>query len=244
MITFAHDGSPGTGEVLGFVKSHLDLIKSLRTARDYVLELTDRLTLTDRADPKRSFFIDLLGGREMRRILHTGKNSEALLRAVSHKGSLKGLRVSDASAGLGRDSMLLQSAGAQVSMHERNPVVYALLMDALRRAGQDPRLKSLPNGLPRLMEFGDFSGADEGCDVIYYDPMFPARTKSALVRKDMQFFHAVVGEDADQEVVVGMLCEQDVRKVVVKRPRGAGPAWGVPGYSVHGGLCRFDCYVL
>src|SRR5690606_42059266 len=37
----------------------------------------------------------------------------------------------------------------------------------------------------------------EAVDVVYLDPMFPHRDKSALVKKEMQVFRQVVGDDDD-----------------------------------------------
>ena len=49
----------------------------------------------------------------------------------------------DATAGLGEDSILLAAAGYFVRMYEHNPVIAALLRDALRRAAEIPELKDV-----------------------------------------------------------------------------------------------------
>ncbi|TMP13498.1 class I SAM-dependent methyltransferase, partial [Pseudoalteromonas ruthenica] len=45
--------------------------------------------------------------------------------------------VLDATAGLGRDGFVLASLGCKVILHERHPVVAALLYDGLKRAYDD-----------------------------------------------------------------------------------------------------------
>ena len=67
--------------------------------------------------------------------LKAGKLSgELLVRAAKIKGKEGLLTAVDATAGLGEDSLLLAAAGFQVILCERNPVVYELLRDAVRRA--------------------------------------------------------------------------------------------------------------
>lgn len=46
------------------------------------------------------------------------------------------LRAVDATAGFGEDSLLLAAAGYNVELYEYDPVIAALLRDALRRAAK------------------------------------------------------------------------------------------------------------
>jgi 16S rRNA (guanine1516-N2)-methyltransferase len=85
-------------------------------------------------------------------------------------------------------------------------------------------------------------------DVIYLDPMFPARDKSASVKKDMALFQALLGAgesatDADDLLVWAL--EQAVARVVVKRPaKAAELAGSKPSHVIAGKAVRYDVYVL
>jgi 16S rRNA (guanine1516-N2)-methyltransferase len=174
---------------------------------------------------------------------------ELLIKAVfgRHKASAGPLRVIDATAGLGRDSLLLALAGARVQAFERHPVLHALLLDGLWRASQEPLLAA---AVARIdLQKGDFrqlASQSQPADVIYLDPMFPARQKSAKVKKDMQALHRLVGvgqDDADALLRVAL--HQPVAKVVVKRPKTAVPlAAMTPTSQVVGKSSRFDTYAI
>ena len=66
-------------------------------------------------------------------------SGELLVKAARIKGE-PAAHVFDATAGLGEDSFLLAAAGFDVVLCEANPVIAALLEDALARAAQDERL--------------------------------------------------------------------------------------------------------
>lgn len=159
--------------------------------------------------------------------------------------------VFDATAGLGRESLILQSAGARVYMFERNPVIWLLLVSAMKKAQVSPDILSkLKNGLPTLCNFGSVkdiltNGVQlETPDVVYYDPMFPERSKSALVKKDMRVFHELVGFDLDTVDYANYFLSVATHHLVVKRPSNEPPlGLNVRRSSfVDGKACRFDCY--
>ena len=202
---------------------------------------------------------ELLSYRQ--RLLRGGRQKEPVARAVMN-GLEDGALVFDATAGLGRESMILAHAGAKVVSFERQLPIWIILNDALKRA-QGSRF--FPFTLPVLSPIGtikDYSLALAGTDnhsltlandlnnarpeVIYYDPMFPERENSAQVKKDMFVFQQVIGEDKDIIEFLELSLELAVKRVVLKRPSYAPPL-AVAGlersYFVDGGQCRFDCYV-
>ena len=82
-------------------------------------------------------------------------------------------------------------------------------------------------------------------DVVYVDPMFPLRKKSAKVKKQMQAFHAIVGTDPDADELLANALTVAKYRVVVKRPTGAGfLAETKPNYSLEGKSTRYDIYAL
>jgi 16S rRNA (guanine1516-N2)-methyltransferase len=81
-------------------------------------------------------------------------------------------------------------------------------------------------------------------DVIYLDPMFPERQKSALVRKAMRFFHDIVGDDDDGAALLPVARLHAKHRVVVKRPLHAPfLADATPTYQLKGKAMRYDIYV-
>ena len=115
---------------------------------------------------------------------------ELLVKAARVRGVEKPTAV-DCTAGLGEDSLLLAAAGFRVTLFERDKTIYALLCDALERASADPRLAGIV-GRMELVGGDSIEGlASLGFapDVVYLDPMFPGRTKSAAVKKKFQLLH-------------------------------------------------------
>jgi 16S rRNA (guanine1516-N2)-methyltransferase len=81
-------------------------------------------------------------------------------------------------------------------------------------------------------------------DVVYLDPMFPERQKSALVKKDMRFFHSVVGDDSDADQLLQAALLIDCARAVVKRPIKAPLLANVkPSHQILGKSIRYDVYV-
>ena len=170
---------------------------------------------------------------------------ELLVKAVRVRG-VEEIRVFDATAGLGEDSMLLAAAGFSVMMCEGDPVIAALLADGLRRAVNDPVLSGVV-GHMSLVE-GDsieiLPSLTEAPDVVYLDPMFPARTKSAAVKKKFQLLHRLESPCADEASLMDAALAARPRKIVVKRPIKAPVLAGVrPSHSISGKAVRYDVIV-
>lgn len=199
------------------------------------------------------------GGMELRgdftrmlpRLKPANLNRELLVRAARLKGFAGTPHAVDATAGLGEDSLLLAASGFEVLMLENDPVVAALLADALSRAADVPELAPVV-GRMRLVE-GDsvaelarMRAAGEAPDVVYLDPMFPERRKSAAVKKKFQLIHHLERPCPEEEQVALLEAALAVgpRKVVVKRPvKGPHLAGVKPSYTIAGKAVRYDCIV-
>lgn len=190
------------------------------------------------------------GAGAMRHRRRGGQN-ELLGRAVG-VGKKFPLRVLDATAGLGRDSFVLADLGCDVTLAEREPVVAVLLRSGLIRAqGSDEQWLRAVAGRMTLVE-GDARqlGAEvlQSHDVIYLDPMFPPRDKSAAVKKEMALFqtlfsHAAAGDDA--VALLAWALQAPVSRIVVKRPLKAAPLSGrPPSHTIRGKAVRYDVYVV
>jgi 16S rRNA (guanine1516-N2)-methyltransferase len=77
--------------------------------------------------------------------------------------------------------------------------------------------------------------------------MFPARTKTAAVKKEMALFqllleHSANAQDADELLLWAL--RQDTARVVVKRPAKAPQLAGIaPSHAISGKSVRYDIYV-
>ena len=151
----------------------------------------------------------------------------------------KGLRVLDATAGWGRDAAVLASFGADVLMLERQPMMAALLADALLHA--DKRLVFSLRHIDARSYLQNLS-PDEYPDVIYIDPMHPERQKSALVKKDMQVLQTLFGADEDAQALIELAKTRARQRVVVKWPQRL-TALVPPSFSLDGKTVRFDVYL-
>lgn len=205
-----------------------------------LLETDAGLTLAGDGMTLRADFSEMIP-----RIKQGRLQQELLVRAAKIKGVEAPLAV-DATAGFGQDSMLLAAAGFRVLLFERNPVIAALLRDALRRAADVPELAEAV----ARMQFveGDsvaaLSEITETPDVVYLDPMFPARTKSAAVKKKFQLLHHLEQPCEDPNAMLQAALAAHPRKVVIKRPpKGPYLAGAKPSYSLTGKAVRYDVIV-
>lgn len=189
--------------------------------------------------------VDFLEGAVAHRRQFGGGAGQMIAKAV---GIQPGVRPSvlDATAGLGRDAFVLAQLGCAVTLAERQPVIAALLEDGLRRARADAEVAAIVARMTLLRGdaialMGDWPGAAP--QVVYLDPMFPHRDKSALVKKEMRLFRPLAGDDGDAPALLAAALALATHRVVVKRPRKAPAIAGdPPGYALEGNSSRFDIY--
>ncbi|MEO8411568.1 MAG: class I SAM-dependent methyltransferase [Propionivibrio sp.] len=189
--------------------------------------------------------VDFATGAMAHRRRFGGGRGQLIARAV---GLQLGIRptVVDATAGLGRDAFVLAQLGCTVTLIERQPLIAALLEDGLQRALTDTevsaivaRMRLLPGDAIELMR----AWPDAPPQVVYLDPMFPHRDKSALVKKEMRIFRLLAGDDLDAPALLAAALDLATHRVVVKRPRKAPAIAGeAPGYVLEGESSRYDVY--
>jgi 16S rRNA (guanine1516-N2)-methyltransferase len=203
--------------------------------------------------------VDFIDGASAHRRLFGGGKSQLIAKAVGLKGSYRP-SVLDVTAGLGQDGFVLGSLGCEVKMLERVPVIFELLKDGLLRAE-----KSVQSDLQAIMSRVSVSCQDSLTyltshefttaaipDVIYVDPMFPEREKSALVKKNMAVFQALVDGDIDAGELLALALTKAKYRVVIKRPRKAlsiaeqFPEKKLPRASLvlEGKSSRYDIYAF
>ncbi|MCA9398522.1 MAG: class I SAM-dependent methyltransferase [Candidatus Omnitrophica bacterium] len=175
-----------------------------------------------------------------------GGRRQSIAKAVGlKKGAMP--RVLDTTAGFGRDAFILASLGCRVHMLERNPVVAALLEDGLKRASLDSEMETwisqrLSLSCQDILQ--DQSGLPFSPDVIYLDPMYPPKTKAALVKKDMQILQALVREKTDVDDLFQTVFNMAQDRIVIKRPDYAPyVAAREPDTAIKTKSHRFDIYL-
>ncbi|KPH90407.1 16S rRNA methyltransferase [Pseudoalteromonas undina] len=190
--------------------------------------------------------VDFVTGAVAHRRKFGGGKGQSIAKAVGlNKGATP--VVLDATAGLGRDGFVLASLGCKVILHERHPVVAALLYDGLERAYNDSEIGPWMQQNMSLI-FGSshtlLAQCDSMPDVVYLDPMFPHREKSALVKKEMRVFQELVGGDTDADDLLDFAYPLASKRVVVKRPDYA-PFLNdkTPSMQIKTKKNRFDVYV-
>ena len=81
-------------------------------------------------------------------------------------------------------------------------------------------------------------------DVVYLDPMFPERNKSALIKKKFQLLHNLESPCASEHDLLEAALAVRPKKIVIKRPlKGAYLDGRRPDYSYTGKAIRFDCVI-
>lgn len=189
--------------------------------------------------------VDFTDPKLLYRLQHLQGTNELIAKAVGLK---KGpCSLFDTTAGLGKESFLLAALGCEVTLFERHPIINELLNNGLMTAKVHPllepiiaRMHLMPTcAITYLREHPHVSPA-----VMYCDPMFPHKTKSALVKKEMQYLQEVVGPDEDADELVALCLERAQHRVVVKRPRLAPWLIRKPDVVYKGRSHRFDVYIM
>jgi len=189
--------------------------------------------------------VDFSSGKMKYRLEKGGGKQQPMARAI---GATKNsnLQVLDATAGLGVDAFVMASFGCQLTMLEQSFVVYELLLDGLQRASDDVQVSHIVNrmNLINTNSVDYLKTTKEKFDVIYLDPMYPHRKKSAKVKKDMQILQYLLSEQNDGDLLFTQACLSDVKRVVVKRPLQADPLCAKsPTHSIFSKKTRFDVYL-
>ncbi|WP_336778654.1 16S rRNA (guanine(1516)-N(2))-methyltransferase RsmJ [Pantoea sp. USHLN256] len=190
-------------------------------------------------------FVDFVSGAMAHRRKFGGGRGEAVAKAVGIKSGYLP-EVIDATAGLGRDAFVLAALGCRVRMLERHPVVAALLEDGLRRGYEDAEIGGWLRDRLTLLHVASQQALSEitpAPDVVYLDPMYPHRQKSAMVKKEMRVFQSLVGPDQDADALLEPARRLAKKRIVVKRPDYAPPLAGVVTQdAVVTKSHRFDIY--
>ena len=197
-------------------------------------------------DKNDNLICDFTKGSVQHRLFYGGGRNQSLPRAV---GMTKGRtpNIVDATAGLGKDSFLLASLGARVTLIERSPEIHCLLSEGMARAiraggvtGEVVERMTLIMGdsidlLPKLQP-----------EVILVDPMHPTRKNSALVKKEMILLREIVGNDHDCADLMRVALSEATKRVVLKWPKGGNTIRNIqlPSHTLSGKSTRYDVFMI
>ncbi len=200
------------------------------------------LSLTDGELSIMADFRDMLP-----RLKQSNLQREMLVKAARIKGQEMPQTLVDATAGFGEDSLILAAAGFQVRLYEFDEIIAALLQDCLDRASQLPELKDQVSRMELIC--GDsvkgMQTLDYKPDIVLLDPMFPARQKSALIKKKFQLIQRLESPCSTEEDLLNAAMVADPKRIVIKRPlKGPFLADRKPSYSLEGKAIRYDCFVF
>ena len=206
-------------------------------------------------DNEKPFSIDFNQGKQKARSEATHIGGELVVKAM---GGLKQAATSenlvwDLTAGIGRDSYILASAGFNVQLFERNKIIAALLDDAIKRLALQNeqvynRLELYNIDATKFLLQNDSNidnidsidcSIDEASldclttnrpDIVLLDPMYEAGKvgKKSKVKKETQMLHRLLGQQEGMDRINNRRLLDTARalaklRVVVKRPMNASP---------------------
>jgi 16S rRNA (guanine1516-N2)-methyltransferase len=190
--------------------------------------------------------VDFVAGAVAHRLRFGGGRGQDIAKAMGLRAGKTPLIV-DATAGLGRDSFLLASLGAQVTMIERSDKMHALLADGIARAKVEGGVYADIVGRMTLLK-GDAKDLlpDLQAEAILIDPMHPPRNKSALVKQELRQVREIVGSDEDAADLVRVALAHARNRVVLKWPAKADPIEGIRPrtHQIAGKSTRYDVFMV
>ncbi|WP_372723339.1 class I SAM-dependent methyltransferase, partial [Immundisolibacter sp.] len=142
------------------------------------------------------------------------------------------------------DAWRLAQAGFTVTAIERQPLVHALLEDALTRAPRLAGAGSLQAVRADARSVLDKLEPSAWPEVIYLDPMFPEQGRTALPRRELQLLRELTGDDDNGVELATLARMRATRRVVVKRPLHAPPLLPSVDVCFKGRAVRFDVYLV
>lgn len=229
------------------LQHHLDCNPYETADTPFILNFaTDYTEIVDR---KNNIHVhtDFTAGNLAHRQKYGGGKSQPIAKAVGIKNLANPPYIIDATAGLGKDAFVLACLGCKLTLIEQSPYLAYMLNDAINRASESESFQKIKDQGFEIIQgnsiqyLSELSGKP---DVIYLDPMFPERKKSALVKKDMQILQKIIGKPADNEELLEVSINCAIKRVVVKRPKGAETLTSLkPTLSFESKKTRYDVYV-
>ncbi|MEC7584356.1 MAG: class I SAM-dependent methyltransferase [Planctomycetota bacterium] len=176
----------------------------------------------------------------LKRRLETARVDQPLPRAIGlHRRKRPYPLLCDATAGLGRDAMLLAQLGCPVLAIEHIPPLAALVADASARASLPGALRvQCADAVQVLSQMTE----EERPAVVYLDPMF-AQPGRAQVKKEMQVCRMLAEDSKASDSLLRAALTAARERVVIKRHPQHPELLDNPSFTVTGERVRFDVYL-
>ena len=256
-VTYVSEQQQETAKTFA-AKFDLPYLQFEKSDAELNLNFTDEFVELRDSKKNIAIHVDFISGELAHRQQYGGGKGQAIAKAIGLKQGIEPPKVLDATAGLAKDAYVLACLGCSLTLVERSPVIAELVRDAINRASDDEQFQSiLENGfnlieqssIDYLNSLLDLKNNNETQtvlpDVIYLDPMYPQRKKSASVKKNMQLLQNLLGKDEDTQVLLDTALKVAQKRVVVKRPKGAESLSTLtPTYQVASKKTRYDIYVI
>ena len=184
-------------------------------------------------------------GPILHRLKYGKGRGQNLAKAVGMKFN-KNRNIIDATAGLGYDSFILASLGAQVTLIERSEKMYKILQNGFNEGVSfGGEIEKIINRMNLL--FGDSKDVlpKLSPEVIMIDTMYKDRKKTALVKNNMRLVREIVGPDSDYIELLKVALNCAKNRVVLKQPRYADPIEEIRkcSHQILGNTIRYDIFM-
>jgi len=191
-----------------------------------------------------SISVDFIKGNLAHRQEFGGGRGQAIAKAIGLKSG-NTPSVLDATAGLA-------TLGCSMTLIERSPIIFTLIENAVERASLNEKFSPIINQGFNLINqdaidyiSNQLEGSEDPPDVIYIDPMYPERKKSALVKKDMQILQRLHDRDDKTSELLETALQYAKKRVVVKRPSHAETINNrKPNTCIKSKKTRYDIYTI
>ena len=195
--------------------------------------------------------VDFIKGNLAHRQEFGGGRGQAIAKAIGLKSG-NTPSVLDATAGLAGDAFVLATLGCSITLIERSPIIFALIENAVERASLNEKFTPILNRGFNLINqdaidyiSDQLEKNGDSPDVIYIDPMYPDRKKSALVKKDMQILQRLHDRDDKTSELLETALLYAKKRVVVKRPTHAETLNNrKPNTCIKSKKTRYDIYTI
>jgi len=249
-VSYSHPSSQGKARTFA-EDNHLSCDNLNKCQSQLALKFGDlQVELID-IQHKIHLAVDFIEGSLGHRKKYGGGRGQTIARAIGMKRGKPAPSVLDATAGLAKDSYVFACLGCPVTMVERSPIVAELVKDGIARAVLcnefdgiiEQGFKLIVNDALNYLNLIDDENKP---DVIYLDPMYPDKKKSASVKKNMQLLQKLLGHDMDTDDVLNIALQKAAKRVVVKRPKGAAvlSASCKPTLAYESKGTRYDTYII
>lgn len=228
---------------------NLDCVTFDQIKTDLALNFTEeRIELRD-MHLNIAIHVDFISGSLAHRKQYGGGRGQAIAKAIGFKQGMQAPSVLDATAGLAKDSFVMACLGCSLTLVERSAIICQLVEHAIKQAKADPDFNAIIKHGFKLInsqasEYIKTLPVDNAPEVIYLDPMYPHRKKSAQVKKNMQILQKLLGHDEDTDELLKSALACAKKRVVVKRPKGAETIGSTkPTMQIESKKTRYDVYI-